>query len=454
MFKEELLWILDRRNPRNTVWDAEANNRRIAFVHSLGLKCDSVGWCKIALGTLEADEILNKIRAFCEEDGWKARGYYIVTFESTDCEWYELNCQYFNDSTVKEWKTVPCQSEDDYTLPEINAYREKRITPKCEKGTVFVAEKFRNACLKLDIPNVEFCWIKDVGKYAAEQYFSVYPISSVAHLGVDWDARKKGITDSEICPNLSQIDRIFYDLIVSLPDCYLANELTDSKVKFVPYDVHKEMFYTRNTLLLHRDVAKKLLEAKAISEKDLMPAMVLDTFPKGYKCIETTGQKRPTDEFMAKRLLEYEAFAQISRPIRKATEKDALGKLRMAKRERSSDFQKSMPKSSLPQLIGTPYAPLECFYHIADGGYLSDEYEFLSYDDAKHANEEFQNVLKREELIDEQIQGIVIVKCADGDLILLCDNGSVIRFSHEEPTAIDWWTSLPQFFYEALCDEM
>lgn len=35
--------------------------------------------------------------------------------------------------------------------------------------------KFRNACIKNGVNDVNFCWVKDKGKYEAEQYFQIYP---------------------------------------------------------------------------------------------------------------------------------------------------------------------------------------------------------------------------------------------------------------------------------------
>ena len=50
-YSEELLWILDK--PGTTLHNQdEAFQENIAFVHSLGLKCDCVGWCKMDLSIL------------------------------------------------------------------------------------------------------------------------------------------------------------------------------------------------------------------------------------------------------------------------------------------------------------------------------------------------------------------------------------------------------------------
>ena len=55
-----------------------------------------------------------------------------------------------------------------------------------------------------------------------------------------------------------------------------------------------------------------------------------------------------------------------------------------------------------------------------------------------------------EELLETKPDGIVIAKCPDGDKILLCNDGKVIRFSHEEPIAIEEWMSLAQFVADSV----
>jgi hypothetical protein len=55
-----------------------------------------------------------------------------------------------------------------------------------------------------------------------------------------------------------------------------------------------------------------------------------------------------------------------------------------------------------------------------------------------------------EEMLETKPDGIVIAKCPDGDNILLCSDGKVIRFSHEEPVATEEWISLAQFFADAI----
>ena len=147
-------------------------------------------------------------------------------------------------------------------------------------------------------------------------------------------------------------------------------------------------------------------------------------------------------------ITEYEKLKKTERPLRLFSEKDALKLLRFAKKERKEDFKKALPKAI--DVAETSYAPVLPYYMIANGGYLSDEYEFLSYNEANAENAHFIEELRAEELLDDKPNGVVFAKCPDGDRILLCENGNVIRFSHEEPTVIEEWVNLAQFIVDAI----
>ncbi len=111
-----------------------------------------------------------------------------------------------------------------------------------------------------------------------------------------------------------------------------------------------------------------------------------------------------------------------------------------------------MSKSRLEELADTEYASMMPYYSVADGGYISDEYTLLPYASALNANTEFGDNLKKEELLEETVDGVVIGACADGDHILLCKDGRVIRFSHEAPEITNEWSSIAQFVFEAITE--
>ena len=53
-------------------------------MHSLGQKCDAVGWSSFELTAPGGEELLEKIEAFCRDEGWLARGYYSRTFDALE----------------------------------------------------------------------------------------------------------------------------------------------------------------------------------------------------------------------------------------------------------------------------------------------------------------------------------------------------------------------------------
>ena len=53
-YTETLDWILDKRGAK--LGDEAAYKENIDFVHSLGLKCDCVGWSKLDLASPRAGD--------------------------------------------------------------------------------------------------------------------------------------------------------------------------------------------------------------------------------------------------------------------------------------------------------------------------------------------------------------------------------------------------------------
>ena len=87
-YTEELHWILDKNGVR--LKGDEGYRQNIEFCHSLGLKCDCVGWSRLKLSDPRTDEILAAIEQFCMEKGWSARGIYSREYEDVESDWFEL----------------------------------------------------------------------------------------------------------------------------------------------------------------------------------------------------------------------------------------------------------------------------------------------------------------------------------------------------------------------------
>ena len=460
-YAETLHWILDKNGAR--LGDEAKHQENIAFVHSLGLKCDCVGWSKLDLSKPTAPEILDAIEHFCKTNGWSARGHYTRTLVDEESQWYCLRFDEAYHDYYKCTQPVPDAFGGTTLICSLKAYQEKPASPKKLLEINLVPDRFRKACLNLLPDNAAFCWAEDKGPYQAEQYFHIYPRHAVSHLAnthrfhyltkglnrLDFSQQKRM---RELGGSLPRLAEIFSDLHVETPNCYLSSELPETGLSsaFVPGKPFENGFHI---ILIHKDTAEQLLQHKALPPSALMPALVLDDFPAGYQVV-STGMKIPPDpNICSRRLQQYEILIATPRPVKSTTEKEALKIMRCAKKERKADFQKAMPKNLTPTVLETEFGPLVPYYLVANGGYLSDEYFLLPYQQAVSATHAFFQSLESEELLEEKPRGIVIAKCPDGDSILLCKDGFVIRFSHEAPLEICRWDTLSQFIAEAIQDE-
>ena len=452
-YVEELYWILDE--PSGSYLTLEAQNKAILirqdFVHSLGLKCDSVGWCKMDLSNPRTDEIINSISRFCQESCWSARGIYTRKYVDIESDWYELAPSDFKDNTLLDiTETISENGERLYTRV-ISAFHEMSPTPKSYGEGIYVPERFRNFCIQNNLDEFDFCWVKDKGRYEAEQYFQVYGKRLIPQIAVDYNLKNASEELIDAAGGwLPKIASVFHKMQqINLQDCYLIEDMPDSGIAYA-YIPQTFSRIGRHTILIHKEIAQSLLREKILPQSALKPAAVVKSIPGGYSLEKTQMIERPTSQFIDAMLVEYEKLKNTPRPLRKTSEKDALKVLRQAKRERKDDFRKALPKNKSEALINTPYKDLVPYYSITDGCFLSDEYEFLSSVKAMEENEEFQKILSNEELLNPKPEGVVFGRCPDGDVIFLCNDGKVARFSHEEPVAIEEWSSLAQFFVDTV----
>jgi hypothetical protein len=399
-----------------------------------------------------ADEILSAIDSFCKKNGWRARGIYTRKYTDYTSDWYELVPTAFKDNTLCDFEECESERGEKINIYNLRAYHELRPSPKCwSLASMLVPERFRDACIRHNVTDVDFCWARDKGKYQAEQYFHLYANKQIPTIA---EGRNLTIEDREkidaLGGYLPKIADVFYNLqLINLQDCYIEADLPDSPIALA-YCPITFTYCGRNKFLIRKDFAQTLLQEKAISESDLTPAMIVKELPSGYSLTRTVMPDRPIVSCLQKSISEYEKLKNTERPLRMISEKDALKLLRLAKKERKEDFKKAFPKAKSDDIAETNYAPILPYYLIANGGYLSDEYELLPYDIATEENKLFAQELLTEELLDAKPDGIVIAKCPDGDKILLCSDGKVIRFSHEQPVATEEWVSLAQFVADAI----
>lgn len=446
-FTEQLLWILDKNGVR--IKRDEEYKQNIDFVHSLGLKCDSVGWSKLDLSSPKSDEILSAIEGFCKENGWSARGYYTREYVDYDSDWYEMLVDAFSDNTYCGLESI---DKSETKTSAISAYREMKPTPKWRGNDIFVPERFRDACLRHNASDLDFCWARDKGKYDAEQYFSIYGKKQISDICNDKEIR---VDDKELMAELGgylpRLSEIFGDLRIRLQDCYIESSIPDCKIAEA-YVGRINSLQGRSIFLIHKSLAEVLVAEKAISQSSLRPAVILESAAQGYTVEKTFPCPRPSPEYMETSIKEYEKLKSSCRPSRKVSEKEALKLLRGSKRERKEDFKKALPKADAERVMKSAYSALLPYYLVSNGAYISDEYEVLPFDESAAENLLFYEEISKEELMDEKPSGVVFAKAADGDRILLSDYGNVLRFSHETMTVTETWQSLAEFIAFALND--
>lgn len=458
-YKEVLTWILDKNGASMRTLEGmdEKFRQNIAFVRSLGLKCDSVGWCKMDLSNPNTPEIFGKISAFCKENGWRARGIYTREYVDKACEWYLLKPSSFSDHTWCEAIHTETEDGKEIRVDVIRAYHDMNPSPKEMGRTVFVPERFRDYCLQNGHDCFDYCWVKDVGKYQAEQYFHVYGKNVLPRYAkFPWKDQRGKEPIIAAGGWLPAVSDLLYDLqMMILPDCFLLEYMPEGGIICTNYPIVIDWRTSRGDInnqqiLIHRDVVQDLLAQRIVPAGMLKPAMVLDHVPGGYVLQESVLPVRPAKAFRDQMLLEYEKLKSKERPVRRTTEKEAAKRLRIAKKERKEDFQKAMPKAKAQALLGTEYEPLIPYYCVANGGYLSDECELLPHSRALTEQIEFRASMEAEELMEKKPEGIVIAMCADGDKVLLCPDGMVGRLSHEDLTITEKWPSLPQFIVDTI----
>ena len=451
-YMEDVHWILDK--PGTTIHNQDEQFREnIAFVHSLGKKCDCVGWSNLRQDDPQAEEILQKIAAFCKKKGWSARGLYTREYADFDTDWFEIDGADFKDNTFGEYISVPSQDGGTVKICSIKAYRELSVAPKSWGRRLYVPERFYNAYRESGMTGLDFCWAKDTGKYDAQQYFEIFGTERIPQVAVAWNLDEQDLRslgpDGGWLPRLGEVFSKWTQL--NLPYCYRKEDMPAGGIAYayIPSTFSCCGLYQ---VLVHKDVAQQLLQKKAIPAGALKPVPVLDSIPSGYTLQVTSDCPRPKKEYMEQSLLDCEALKKKDRPLWQISEKEALKVLRKAKADRKEDFGKKLSNVKAELLGETKYASMLPYYLVANGGQLSDEYRLLSVEESTAETEEFYQLLQSEELLEDKPDGMVICTCANGDWVLLLQNGAVIRFSHEAPEITEQWPNLAQFIVDAIND--
>jgi hypothetical protein len=484
--EEHLLWIMDDKKDsdeeeqdvtdrsgtasgqdgRYRHWQ-EKIKKNIEFVRSLGLSCDSVGWCNLDLNGPDADKLLDQIRAFASREKLYLRGYYSRRFSDFESEWYLLESVYLSNG---EWDyaDVSDTNGNPLRISELYACKVPRyVQVLWERGLPCVTERFRDCCLRHGFSGVDFYWIRDKGRYHATQFFGLMIDRMVPEFACDRYLSYSDSKDSykkqdhspgsplyqrflQLGGRLPELSQMFYDLNVDLPVQLPRNQMPETDFAYL-YFFRPD--YHQHYALIRKRAAEILVTEKAIRQEYLIPVALYDTEPAGYYIQPSEPIPYPAADVVRRLASDYEALKQNPRPERKVSEKDALKLLRKIKSLRREDFHKGMAKKQLAAFAATPYERLAPYYAISDGGYLSDEYRFLPYSESAKETQGYAVSLEQEGMPDDRLRGIVIAACADGDLVVVCEDGTVNRISHETMDVYESWDSVAQFFYDTILDD-
>lgn len=447
-YTETLDWILDKPGERG--YSDENVRLRIDFVHSLKLKCDCVGWSRIDLSAPEADALLDLIEAFCREDNWNLRAHYERHYSDIETDWYVLREARHSFAASAGWEAYPTVDGGTAKHPVVKACN--FVSPGVQYHLV-VPERFRDACLRAGVTGLDFCGIRDKGRYDAPACYTPYAAQTlprfVFNKAIFWK-RKDEPTPPRLFDSmggsLPRLGRICSELRVSLPECVFRADLPAGGV-VQAYAAATYSYAGCRKLLIHKDTAELLLREGACTASALEPLMTVDELPEGCPVCEGTPLPRPTPAYFTEMDAVIAAQKAKARPVKQVTEKTALALLRKAKSARKEDFGKRLAKAD--EWLSTACAPLVPYWKIAGRGFLSDEYELLSPEETQPATQAYDQTRAAEELADLP-EGVIFARCPDGDVVLLAGDGRVLRISHEEPLPEQTWPGLPAFIADAV----
>ncbi|MBO4538146.1 MAG: hypothetical protein J5694_04670, partial [Erysipelotrichaceae bacterium] len=154
--------------------------KQIDFVRSIGQKSNTVGSSRLDLHSPSAQRVLQAIEDCCMKNGVRAEGIYERKYDVSDSQWYVLKCRHlYAAETNNEIERV--DNRKQWSLPVIKAAGIIDGKPRehCWYG-VFVPDRFRRYCIAEGIYILRFCWVRDCGRKAGEQYFSMLPEKRIA----------------------------------------------------------------------------------------------------------------------------------------------------------------------------------------------------------------------------------------------------------------------------------
>lgn len=445
----------------NTSRDGEEKQHK-AFLKSLGIKSDSVGWCELNLDAPDTKEKLEKIIEYAKSIPRSIRIWYYYKEDFTDTDWYLYDPKDLS-VDISAWKDVKVPSKrhiDGWTTTSVRdgilAYKiPKNIhiihDNELKATSAIVSENFKTCVETNGLTGVQFVWARDKGRYQAPDYYRAvnadrYDENNIFVSVTNYHGKIRTKRKCKYGPNwswLSELNIILDHL--SVPPLFKGevpkNDITEKPWGFI----------------FSKRAANCLLDAKLISKADLSPCRFVNEVPEYYDPMTKhygSGTEVEDDEIQTLTLdeileiqKEYEKFSKKSRPIREVKQKDVLKELKSKKRENPDSFAKPLKKSVRETLIGTSFEVLLPYLSVADGIY-ADELEMLSYKEMCEATNEYLEEKQGEETI-SILDGIQIAVSSGGDYIILTPE-KVVRYSHEDWSIENEWSSIDLFISEML----
>ena len=441
-----------------------------AFPKKLGYKCDPVGWCTIHDVT---DAQLERIFREAHDAGASVRAYYDCFLDKhMSAEWYVMEGKYLDDPASE---SILCDGKE-WNLDVISAYRISPVTRVLISDLfIMVQQPVMEVFSEEGFTGADFMWVRDRGKYEGKQYFQLLPQKMIpwyytadGHFNVysDTGSKRKAAFRKKIGQIDSTAELIWKntsEVMGSFPMAVSRKVLPDTDTAAVCVQDRMGDVISAG-VLVRKKVRDCLVDRKLLSPGDFSPVVVVNdneqidecmgalkeewnnTFIKGYFREECTQWEIPEELIQHYRSL-YESHRKKHRPRYEITEKKAVALMKQCKKEEPKAWQKPLPAKQAEQLPDLRLLP---YYRVSNGGYPGSEYHYYSTDELRKETEEFRQRQAEENF---SIQDAVLFgDTADGEYILLSQDGHVIRYAMGDPDPVQEWENLQTFFYEALAE--
>ncbi len=448
-YQEKLTWIL-KWKMRVDIDQRRRNN--VAFVRSLNQKCDDSGKSTLDLHSPEANEILEAIMDYCQENKCWAEGTYQRIYDLPQSDWYVLQTRGFSGrQTEYQEEDVLHLKGGRFVLPAIRACNIADGKPRCDsrRRAVFVSDEMRRFLEVNETADVRFCWLRDIGHYRGEQYFAMIPRQRISSY---WRASYSYWRSFGQRQQIRQFGAPFDLLMEVFPrrlkvrcqDVVLRDELPSGGIVFK--NRAGLTGYTDFEILIHRDIAAQLHSQGLLTKKDLQPLAIMDEPPEGYELVNTVAIPQVTEEICAIRLEECYRHLAKKKPERRPSITRVRELFKARKEMTPEDFPKRLAPKQQAALKEGPYATLVPYYALANGFDIDENSEchFLSYQQSLKETERFQK-----QHPDGQFENAIVFALYDcGDAMLLLPDGKVQRWDQETADVSEQWDSLAAFYCE------